>query len=84
MNAEAITIPVWLVSLLVSVSGSGLIVWGGIAAAKTKLDRAIKDIEAAEQKIKNLQDDKVSRAEFQMVYDRLNSIEELIRKIINK
>jgi len=67
-KSKSIEVPVWLVSVILSILFSAFVVWGGIAQGKISLNRAEKDIETLRQ-------EKVNRQEFNIVIDKLNIIE---------
>ena len=67
-KSKEIAVPVWLISVVLSILFSAFVVWGSIASAKSTLDRAKTDIET-------LRVEKISRDEFRLVLDKLNSID---------
>ena len=74
-NSKSITIPVWLISILMSVLTATVISWGIISTVRTKIDRAEVDIET-------LRKEKIQRDEFNIVLNKLNSIESKLDKHI--
>lgn len=71
-KSKQVTLPVWLVSLIISLLATGFTTWGIISSKATSLDvRATHN----EQNIKTLQETKVSRDEYKLVIDMLHSIE---------
>lgn len=71
---KQVVLPVWVVSGLVAIIISGFTAWGVVsskrAEAETRLIRVEKDV-----------DKKVDKEVFQMVVDKLNSIEKKLDKI---
>lgn len=67
-NSKSIVIPVWLMSILMSVLTAAIISWGIISTIKTKVERSADDIET-------LRKEKIQRDEFNIVLDKLISIE---------
>jgi lipopolysaccharide export LptBFGC system permease protein LptF len=69
---EQVTIPQWALSLLVSILGAVFVFWGLWSGSKATLElRAEKN----EANIETLRQEKVSKDEFKIVLDKLNSIE---------
>ena len=69
---KTITLPVWLVSVIISLLATGFTTWGIVSASKATLElRATHN----ENNIKGLQDNKVERSEFNLVLNKLNSLE---------
>jgi lipopolysaccharide export LptBFGC system permease protein LptF len=69
---EQITLPVWVISGLVSIVLAGFTTWGVISAKAATLDvRATHN----EINIETLRKEKVSRDELTLVLDKLNGIE---------
>lgn len=69
---EQITLPVWVISGLVSIVLAGFTTWGVISAKAATLDvRATHN----EINIETLRKEKVSRDELVLVLDKLNTIE---------
>lgn len=69
---EQVIIPQWALSLLVSILGAVFVFWGLWSGSKATLElRAEKN----EKNIEMLRQEKVSKDEFKIVLDKLNSIE---------
>lgn len=69
---KQLVLPVWFVSVLISVIITGFTTWGIISAKGSALEvRATH----SENNIKDLQNSKVSRDEFNLVREQLNRIE---------
>jgi lipopolysaccharide export LptBFGC system permease protein LptF len=78
---EQVTIPQWALSLLVSILGAVFVFWGLWSGSKATLElRAEKN----EANIETLRQEKVSKDEFKIVLDKLNSIENKLDGHIQK
>jgi hypothetical protein len=71
-----IQVPVWILSLLLTIviTGGGILVAWGVV--KTKIDRAVEDIN-------DLWEKKVDKGEFEKVYNELTSIKDLLNSHIS-
>ena len=69
---EQITLPVWVISGLVSIVLAGFTTWGVISAKAATLDVRATHTEI---NIDTLRKEKVSRDELTLVLDKLNGIE---------
>ena len=76
-NSKSITVPIWLISILMSILTATVISWGIISTVRTKIDRAEIDIEM-------LRKEKIQREEFNMVLDKLINIETMLDNHIAK
>ena len=78
---EQITLPAWLVSVLVSLVFTGLATWGIISAKAATLEvRATHN----ELNIETLRKEKVSRDELNLILDKLNSLDKKFDDYIKK
>lgn len=69
---KQVTLPVWLISVLISVIFTGFTTWGIISAKAATLEiRASHN----ENNIKMLQENSASKDEFNLVREQLNRIE---------
>lgn len=69
---EEVKVPVWLISVIVSLLITGFSTWGIISAKSATLEiRASHN----ENNIENLRKEKASIDQFNMLYDKLNKIE---------
>lgn len=71
-KSKTVTLPVWLISVIISLLVTGFTTWGMLASTKATLELKA---ERNEKDIRNLQDEKVSKDNFQMVLEKLNSID---------
>jgi lipopolysaccharide export LptBFGC system permease protein LptF len=71
-KSKTVTLPVWLVSVIVSLLVTGFTTWGILTSTKATLEiRAARN----EREIESLRQEKVNRTEFTMVLEKLNTIE---------
>jgi len=73
-NKKSVTIPVWLISIIMAVTTAGFTAWGIVSVVKTKTIRNETDIEI-------LRKEKISRDEFNLVLFKLNILERKIDEI---
>jgi hypothetical protein len=81
MNPSVVTIPAWLISMLVSLFVSALVVWGGLTAARAGLEVRMK---RNEQDIRDLWEEKVSMKEMNLIMEKLDDIKRSLEKHIEK
>lgn len=72
-----ITLPTWLVSVVLSVFTGVLIMWGGLSYLRNQA-------EVNKTNIETLRKEKIDRNEFNLVYNKLNSIEQKLDQHIVK
>lgn len=72
---QSIVVPAWLLSLIVSLLISFITAWGIITGAKSNLEVRAK---RNEEDIKSLQNEKVNKSEFQMLYNELLEIKNML------
>jgi hypothetical protein len=80
MNPSVVTIPAWLISMLVSLIISALVVWGGLTAAKATLEVRMKRVE---QDIRDLWEEKVSHNEMKLIMEKLEDIKSMLLRHID-
>lgn len=80
-KSKSVTLPVWVITSLLSLIISGFIVWGGMSSTKSTLELKAQ-INASN--IETLRKEKVGKDEFSLVLDKLNSIEKKLDNHIEK
>ena len=75
---KQVVLPVWLVSVLISVIITGMTTWGIISAKAATLE--LRETHS-ENNIRKLQDNTVDKDEFNMLIDKLNNIERKLDKM---
>ncbi|HOW41627.1 MAG TPA: hypothetical protein PL123_13865 [Bacteroidales bacterium] len=77
----SVVIPVWVISIFVTVLVSLLTTWGILTATKANLEVRAK---RNEDDIQKLQNEKVNKTEFRMICESLNRIENKLDQHINE
>ena len=76
-NSKSVVVPLWLISILMSIITATILSWGIVSTVRTKVDRAEIDIEM-------LRKEKIQREEFNMVLEKLINIETMLDDHIAK
>lgn len=80
-KSKTVTLPVWLISVIISILITGFTTWGIVSTKNATLETKTARVE---EDIRNLQAEKVDRNEFKMVVDKLNSIENKLDRLSNR
>jgi hypothetical protein len=78
---EQIQVPVWLISAILSLLITGFSTWGIISAKSATLELRATH---SENNIENLRKEKASVDQFNMLYDKLNAIQQGIGSVNSK
>ena len=70
-KSKTVTLPVWLISVLLSLLITGFTTWGMLSSTKATLELKAQ---RNEQDIRNLQTEKVNKDVFETVLTKLNEI----------
>ena len=73
-KSDKVTIPVWVITILVSLLIAGVTSWGVASQKKAETETRLKLVEQNVEK-------KVDKEVFNMVVDKLNSIEAKVDKL---
>lgn len=73
-KSDKVTIPPWVLTMLVSLLMAGFTSWGLISASRAETEQRLKTVEQSVEK-------KVDKELFNMVVEKLNSIEAKVDKL---